>query len=322
MYLKTNYYQNKTPNIIVLLATLSFALLGYVTAYSDVQAMIIVKSLATLLLLLFSIYFKSRRGRLIYALALICGMILTLPQFSISELSENKSLGYLIFNIIIFLMPIIRPSKKQLNWILIISMLVMLIVGARGPLLALMIAIFVFRTPLQKYSIFVAIGFIFFYSAAQFLASNFEFQSMLAGKSENDRALMNYYFVNEIIKNPFLPTPSLMENNNILEQANTEGIYVHNFWLVSWAYLGVAVLPMLIILLGKIRKSTSDFKELAYAIIILLSLSPESNIARYLIFALPSLINRPIYLRKPNLSKKLRYFGRIKQCQSRGSVDA
>ncbi len=270
----------------------SYLLIFYAAFISEgaLDLKTILKVIITLTLFLLASFWKLEEVKKYYKLVLIAALCLAVSEFSFMGLVDDKSLGYLIFLLTITLVLIKNYRPDQYRFVLYIMVVVMYFIGARGVLVAVLIGLICSTKNIVKFSSIIVLTFIVSYTTFDVLYNYIGFDDSMIGKSELDRSLMNILFLENILTNPIAPFPTLIQNTNIMGDENTEGVYVHNYWLVAWSYLGLIAPIFLYSILVKAKSCLLCHKELLFAVVVLITLSPETNISRFLVLSIPGLL--------------------------------
>lgn len=259
----------------------------------NIDGLLFVKTSTTSLLLIFAFSFRDltldREYKTIAALLFVVAAYVVLSGGEITL--HSKALAYLAF--VLWTVYTLLNSVQPPFWIPLLVGAIGFLVGARGVFLAAFIGFMLSTLNSKRLKIFVPIAFFCLYTL---LIPGLVIEGATffdVGKSEIDRSIMNAYVSTGLLSGYLAPQPTLIESSNVLEYADGDGIFVHNYWLVIAAYTG----PLIFFLPSRLanhRKSLNNNGDAgAWAILILLAISPESHIARFLIFALPGLLPLP-----------------------------
>lgn len=270
---------------------LFFNLMAFVSG--KFGALLLAKSITTSALLIF--IFSDKNTSQSHTYKIIITLLFLSAADSIVGRAEvdlqGKGMGYFAF--LIWALASILVRGKAPVYFGIVAAIVGIATGARG--VFIVIAFAYALTTINSRAVKVAgiLGFFFLYTLlipGLVIGGNAFFD---VGKSEIDRSMMNAYVSAGLIDGYLAPQPALIGSSNVLEYSDAENIFVHNYFLVLIAYCG----PLILLLPGRLvnaRRATSKNAETAaWAILALLTISPESNIARFLLFCLPGLLSMP-----------------------------
>lgn len=274
IYLLNNFNNIKLDTIYILSFIVILLLL-----LVNIENIFYAKSFFTLLLLI--PIFKKNFNQL-DRIVIMFYLFAALYSFTFENLLDfSKSLIYFIFLSFLILLKYI---KSTVGYIIAISILIIFsfFADVRSIMIALLLSIILFKFSKNIIILFL-LGLTLTYSI--YLIEVLDFLNIGIGKSELDRSLMNYFVVDKLTNYFLFPAPYLVSQSNILSYANSENIYIHNYFLILICYLGIFFIYFFV---KRINFRSLSYKnnQIAIIICIVLIFSPESVISRFLLFFL------------------------------------
>lgn len=287
----------KNPSIFSLCYLFLWAVwISYLSISGSESLLMIIKATWTLLVVLYIVTDNRIKTSRLEKFSIVLMFFAVLLAFYHTDLflTKDKAIGYILFSMMLFKHIWSEKHAPTSSFVLFVVAVMATIVGARGVIVAICLGFITSyaKSRLLKVWIYTAVIFIYSY----LLVSAFEIFNLEIGKSENDRFALNIYTATRMFDGYFLPDPAIIKTSNILEHEDSEGVFVHNYFLIALAYVGPLVLITPIYFANAVELTTEKTNEvILHSIVFLLLVSPESQIARFLLFGIPFVIRKCRY---------------------------